>query len=114
MNITTGPYKGEMTVAKWLKWIAGIIASLMTILAAVAWAGDTRWIRIEDSKRDDSMVLAQVRKSIDGLRRQALEDKIYELTLIPEAKRTDTQRALLDRSVRQLNEITQRLITSER
>lgn len=87
------------------KWAAGIVSSFTILAGAVAWAGDTRWARIEDVQRWDNTVLAQVKRSTDHLRKQALEDKVFELTTIPEAKRTDTQRATLDRAKRQLEDI---------
>ena len=109
MNIGVGPYKGEQNVLKWVKWLAGVVSSLAVLAGAAAWAGDTRWIKIEESKQDDQrvtqQVLAQVQMSFERMRRQALEDKIYEITLIPASRRTDVQRALLDRTIRQLDQL---------
>lgn len=101
--------QAERTLYVKLKWAAGIITSIVIIFGAFAWAvalaGDTRWAKIEEVKAWDQHVLAAVHKATDGLRKQQLEDKVYEITVVPEGKRTDTQRAVLDRSVRQLNEI---------
>lgn len=98
----------EKSFVKRLIWLAGIITSLGVIAGAVAFAGDTRWARIEDVKAWDTNIAAQVRYSSDKLRKQVLEDKIYEITTVPESKRTDTQRAVLDRSIRQMDEINQK------
>ncbi len=95
-----------------LKLLAGIVTSLGVLAGAVALAGDTRWPKIEDVRRWDADVLSQVRYSTERLRKQSLEDKIYEITTVPEHKRTNTQRAVLDRSIRQLNEITARNLTA--
>ena len=97
--------RAERTIYTKLKWAAGIVSSFAILAGAVAWAGDTRWAKIEDVRAWDSNVVAQIKHSTDYLRKQALEDKIYEITVIPEAKRTDTQRALLDRAKRQLEDI---------
>jgi len=97
--------KAERTIYFKMKWAAGIVSSFAIMAGAVAWAGDTRWAKIEDVRTWDRSVVEQIRHSADYLRKQALEDKIYEITVIPEAKRTDTQRALLDRAKRQLEDI---------
>lgn len=106
-----GVEQAERTLYIKLKWMAGIVTSISILFGAFAWAvavaGDTRWAKIEDVKTWDSHIMASVRKSTDRLRKQQLEDKVYEITVVPENKRTDTQRAVLDRSVRQLNEMAQ-------
>lgn len=104
-----GVEQAERTLYIKLKWMAGIITSVVVIFGAFAWAvalaGDTRWAKIEEVKAWDARIMSAVRDSTDHLRKQQLEDKVYEITVVPEAKRTDTQRAVLDRSVRQLNEM---------
>ena len=101
----------ERTLYVKLKWAAGIVTSITILFGAFAWAvavaGDTRWAKVEDVKQWDSKILNAVRRTAGEIRKQSLEDKIYEITTVPEAKRTDTQRAVLDRSVRQLTELTQ-------
>lgn len=88
-----------------LKWAASIVTSISILFGAFAWAGDARWAKIEAMRAWDSRVLSVVRQAVDNLRKQQLEDKIYEIVAVPEKKRTDTQRAVLDRSIRQLNEL---------
>lgn len=86
---------------KCIKWFAGVITSVAIIGGAVTFAADIRYAQ-------KSEVGVQIRYATDQLRKTTLEDKIYELTLIKEAERTDAQRALLDRFIRQLNELNAR------
>ena len=95
-------------VIRALKWAAGVITSTAVLAGAVAVAGDTRWAQIVDVHAWDSKVLQRVQYSADQTRKQMLEDKIYEINLIPEHKRTDQQRAMLDRFNRQANELSTR------
>jgi hypothetical protein len=88
-------------VTRALKWIAGVITSIAVIGGAVAFAADTRYAQKDDVK-------AEMQNSVNQLRKQALEDKIFELNLTPAAKRSDAQRALLDRSVRQLDDLNRK------
>lgn len=89
------------STVKWLKWAAGLIGSLVILLGAIAWAGDTRYVQKEDFRNE-------IRYSADQLRKATLEDKIFDLTRIPENRRTNDQRAQLDRYNRQMNELNSR------
>ena len=88
-------------ITRWLKWAASIVTSLAILGGALAFAGDARYVQKGEMR-------IEIRYSVDQLRKQTLEDKIYELTLIPDVKRTNDQRALLDRYIRQLNELNAR------
>ena len=103
--------KIERTLYVKLKRAAGIVSSIAILFGAFAWAvalaGDTRWAKVEDVKQWDARIVQTVYRTADRMRKQQLEDKVYEITTVPENKRTDTQRAVLDRSIRQLNELAQ-------
>lgn len=108
----------ERTLYTRLKWAAGIISSIAILFGAFTWAvalaGDTRWARVEDVKAWDSHILRALRSTASEIRKQQLEDKVFEITTVPEYKRTNTQRAVLDRSIRQLDELNNELIFQER
>ena len=84
-----------------LKLAASIVTSLIVLGGAATFAADIRYAQKGE-------VTTQIRFSIDELRKSILDDKIYELTQIPEAQRTNEQRAILDRSIRQTQEINAR------
>lgn len=84
-----------------LKWIAGVIVAMSTIGTAVVFAGDSRWVQKE-------VMRTQIGYAFDLNRKLTLDDKIYEITLVPETQRTNEQRAVLERSLRQHREISER------
>lgn len=81
-------------VAYWLKAAAGVVTSVTILGIALAWAADTRYAQKAD-------VLIAVHNAIDGLRKASVEDKIFEINLVSPDNRTDVQRALLDRYLRE-------------
>ena len=84
-----------------LKLAASIVTSLIVLGGAATFAADIRYVQKTE-------VQQQIKYSVDELRKAILDDKIYELTQIPEAQRTNEQRAILDRSIRQTQEINAR------
>jgi len=84
-----------------LKLAASIVTSLIVLGGAATFAADIRYVQKGE-------VQQQIKFSVDELRKAILDDKIYELTQIPEAQRTNEQRAILDRSIRQTQEINAR------
>src|SRR3990167_2363312 len=84
-----------------LKLAASIVTSLVVLGGAATFAADIRYAQKGE-------VTTQIKFSVDELRKSMLDDKIYELTQIPEAQRTNEQRAILDRSIRQIQEINAR------
>jgi hypothetical protein len=90
-----------VTIMQWITRIGATVAAVGIIGGAVAWAADTRYAQKTE-------VRAVVQEATDGLRKSTLEDKIFELNLVPPDKRTDVQRALLDRYVREIEELRSR------
>lgn len=80
--------------------LAKLLLALGTIVGAIITI-DNRYVHAEDFKSQ----MTQVRESITDLHRARLEDEIYRLELIPEQKRTQQDRALLERYKNQLKEI---------
>jgi len=87
--------------ARKLKLAAGNVTSLIVLGGAATFAADIPYVQKTE-------VQQQIKYSVDELRKAILDDKIYELTQIPEAQRTNEQRAILDRSIRQTQEINAR------
>ncbi len=87
---------------KFLKWTAGVILSLAVIGNAIVWAADQRYIQTVH-------VQLIVDKSDATKRRDDAEDKLFELTLVPQEKRTDAQKALIERWKRKLDELNAKL-----
>src|SRR3990167_30916 len=84
-----------------LKLAASIVTSLIVLGGAATFAADIRYVQKGE-------VQQQIKYSIDELRKSILDDKIYELMQIPETQRSNEQRAILDRSIRQTQEINAR------
>jgi len=80
---------------------ASIVTSLIVLGGAATFAADIRYVQKGE-------VQQQIKYSVDELRKAILDDKIYELMQIPEVRRTNEQRAILDRSIRQTQEINAR------
>lgn len=83
-----------------LKTIAGIVGS-MSILVGAIFTIDTRYVHADEFKKQ----MFAVKDSIADLRRARLEDEVFKIELIPQNKRTDADKALLDRYKRQIREI---------
>ena len=97
-----------------LKVLAGVVASVGTIVGT-AFMIDARYAHAADiaALRDGQAQLAkqtreETRYAADILRKQLLEDRIFELTLVSASQRTSTQRALLERYRTQVLEINAR------
>lgn len=104
------------TISRSLKWVSGIVASVAIFAGAVlsfdqtyARAADVEQMRVEVTT-NIQQARVEARYSVDQLRKMTLEDKVYELNLVPFAKRTDAQRALLDRYLRQMRELNERWV----
>lgn len=96
---------GQIRVS--VKWLAGLVTALGTILGA-AFTIDARYAHAGDVSAAIQAQRNATSYAVDQLRKQNLEDKIFELMLIPEQKRTDAQRAMLDRYRTQALEVDRR------
>lgn len=92
------------------KLIAGAI-SLVTVVISTAFAVDGRYARVADltefKQEQNQAIIRQGeanKAAVNNLRRQMIEDKIFEIELINPAKRTDYDRAKLDKYKRDLKE----------
>jgi hypothetical protein len=99
-----------------LKIITGSIGALSIILGA-AFTIDSRYVHAGDLaelKKEHSRAIQQQtvdnQVSVNELRKQMLEDKIFEIQLIPPQKRSDADRARLDKYTRDLDGISKRNI----
>lgn len=91
-----------------LKGMAATIVALTVIVTTVV-TFDTRYVHAGDltefkaeHTRAIQMQSIQSQAAINDLRRQTLEDKIFEIQLIPPARRSDVDRARLDKYTRDL------------
>ncbi len=92
--------EGEMTIRK----AASLIGAATVILAAV-FTIDQRYVHAEELKKQ----MLSVKDEIASLHRTRIEDEMFKIELIPPSKRTDADKAMLDRYKRQLKEIDARL-----
>ena len=88
-------------VVKSIRVTAGLITAIAIILAAIAWAGDARYVLKGEMQK-------ALQYSNDQLRKTTLEDEIFKLSQIPPAERNNEQRAVLERSLRQMTDINTR------
>lgn len=98
-----------------VKTISGSIGTLAIIVGAVLGV-DARYVKADDLKdfkmehtRSVQALEIQSQTQVNTLRKQMLEDKVFEIQLIPPAKRTDVDRARLDKYQRDLQEITRQI-----
>jgi hypothetical protein len=91
-----------------MKIVVSIMMFMGAIVSAALYADDryahqaTLSVYIEDAK-------IETRMAADVLRKQLLEDKVYEFDLIPDDKKTDNQRALSNRYRTQLQDVQNRI-----
>ena len=111
-KVTNG---GKALTLETLSWIAGILCSIVAGTGATILWAEGHYAKADTLNQYHTELvraIAENRKetgrAADDLRKQLLEDKIFELNLIPDAKRTDVQRALLERYKAQVNEINMR------
>jgi hypothetical protein len=99
---------------KTVKLASGVVAAFSTIVGA-AFFIDDRYAHASDVKAMNAEQVQAIKenriethRAADMLRKQLLEDKIFEITVLPPEKRTGIQRALLDRYSREVQEINNR------
>lgn len=83
-----------------LRGIANAVGAIGVLLGA-AFAIDSRYVSAGEFKKEVMIV----KDSILDLHRARLEDEIFRLELIPEAKRTQADKALIERYKSQIKEI---------
>jgi len=96
-----------------IKAVVGVLLFCGTIISAALFADD-RYAKAVDLRNLAESVKKDSMMATDTLRKQMLEDKIFELDLVPEHKRTDMQRAMLNRTIAQLRDLRGRLNQDER
>lgn len=91
-----------------LSIVSVTVGAVVSIISA-AFAVDQRYAHAEDVEKFKAeqnraiVVQGQMQsQALDGLRRQMIEDKVFELELIPQNKRTVVDNAKLERYKRQL------------
>ena len=101
----------ESLLSQKVKIIAGLISGL-TVIISTAFAIDSRYAKTQELtnfKQEQNQAIVQQGRAnqgiVNNLRRQMLEDKIFEIELINPAKRTDYDRAKLEKYKRDLQEL---------
>ena len=90
-----------VSAMQWIVRIGSTLAATIVIFGAISWAADTRYAQKSDVEQT-------VHAAVNGLRESTIEDKIFELNLIPPEHRTDVQRALLNRYLRESEDLKRR------
>jgi hypothetical protein len=95
--------------------LSGTVGTLAVIVGAVL-AVDARYVKageIQEFKVEHTRSISQLgidtQTQINMLRKQQLEDKVFELQLIPPQRRSDVDRARLDKYQRDLEDITRQI-----
>lgn len=81
------------------------ILTLVSMLIGTAFTLDSRYAKAEDIVNQKHYIeqnSLETKFAIDQLRRQSLEDKVFEIELIPEAKRSQSDRARLEKYKRDM------------
>ncbi len=90
-----------------LRGAANLVGAVGVIVGAV-FAIDQRYVNAGEFKKEIQTVnreITTVKESIVDLHRARIEDEIFKLELIPEIKRTQGEKAMLDRYRSQIKEI---------
>ena len=91
-----------------VKVVIGVLLFAGSCVAAALYADD-RYAKSQDLKKFISMSRQDANSAADLLRKQMLEDRAFELDLIPDASKTDVQRALANRNKAQLQDVQNRI-----
>lgn len=90
------------------KILLGSSGTIITLVGAL-FTIDARYAHAADTEQDNKDVRAFVQQSVQDLRRQMLEDKLFELDMkkaqAPNGKNSPVDEALRDRYQRQLREL---------
>lgn len=78
-----------------------------SVISAALFADD-RYAHATEFNYHTQEMKRDVKQIAKEVRRQLLEDKIFELDLVPEHQRTQAHRALMNRYKQQLQELIQR------
>lgn len=97
-----------------LRSVSSVVGSLAAIVGAVLFV-DARYAHSDSLAELQKSQIALFKRNRDEmkfagdmLRKQLLEDKVFEMNMVPERKRSDVVRALLDRYRAQIREINLR------
>ena len=81
------------------------ILTLVSMLVGGVISVDSRYAKAAEVEAQQQSIVIETKYAVDQLRKQGLEDKIFELELIPEDRRTQTDKALLEKHKRDINSI---------
>lgn len=77
------------------------VVTLITMLVGAVLSVDSRYAKASDFEKQQ----VSIQYSIDQLRKQSIDDKIFELELIPEKDRTQSDKARLEKYKRESKSI---------
>ena len=81
------------------------ILTLVSMLVGGVISVDSRYAKAAEVEMQQQSIVKETKYAIDQLRKQSLEDKIFELELTPEDKRTQINKALLEKYKRDMQSI---------
>lgn len=82
--------------------------TLVSMLIGTAFTLDSRYAKAEDIANQKQYIeqnSKETKFAIDQLRKQSLEDKVFEIELIPENKRSQSEKARLEKYKRDMQNI---------
>lgn len=95
-----------------IQFIIGILMFIGSVFAAALFADD-RYAKAQELRQFISATKKDATRAADILRKQMLEDKIFELDLVPDSQKSDVQRAMANRSKTQLQDVQSRISTTD-
>lgn len=84
------------------------VLTLVSMLVGTILTVDSRYAKAADLQSQNRVIeqsSKETKYAIDQLRKQSLGDKIFELELIPETKRTTIEKARLEKAKRDMQDI---------
>lgn len=101
-------------VIRGLKWTAGVVTAVAILLSAATWAGDTRYVTKSEFQAFATAQAIAIERAAIVLRKGMLEDKVFELDLVPDDQKSSVQRAMANRAKTQLQDVQTQLLKEAR
>lgn len=95
-----------------VQFVLGVLLFIGSVFAAALYADD-RYAKSAELRQFIASTKKDTTRAADILRKQLIEDKVFELDLVPDVQKTDIQRAMANRAKTQLQDVQMRISNEE-
>jgi chromatin segregation and condensation protein Rec8/ScpA/Scc1 (kleisin family) len=106
-------WKTQEDQVRAMVWVLSTLVALAIGSVSFGLYADDRYAKNKDLKQFIAEHDKKTDVATNMLRKQMLEDKIFELDLVPDIQKTDLQRAMANRNKTQLQEVQTRISAAE-